>query len=73
MKITPDPDSQLTLDDKVIEHLIQDIGAMRLAHLAAQMENSCRDQPGIDLVEQLQFMQREYQRVNASVGEMVSD
>lgn len=111
-RIDPDPDNQLTLDDKVIERLKQDmgedadmviesyvesideflsdienrtvrtprddlhrwahtikssaasIGAMRLAHLAAELENSYRDRIEIDLGEQLQHMQREYQRVN---------
>ena len=115
MKIEPDPDSQLTLDDKVLDQLRHDmgedavmviesyvesideflcdiknrtvrtpsddlhrwahtikssaasIGAMRLAHLAAQMENSYRDRVQIDLGEQLQNMQQEYQRVNASL------
>jgi HPt (histidine-containing phosphotransfer) domain-containing protein len=43
------------------------IGAMRLAHLAAQMENSYRDRVRIDLGQQLQFMQREHQRVHASI------
>jgi len=115
-KIDPDPKTQLTLDDKVIEQLKHDmgedavmviesyvesideflcdienrtlrtssddlhrwahtikssaasIGAMRLAHLAAQMENSYRDRVQIDLGQQLQFMQREYQRVHDSIG-----
>ena len=115
-KIDPDPETQLTLDDKVIEQLKHDmgedavmviesyvesideflcdienrtlrtssddlhrwahtikssaasIGAMRLAHLAAQMENSYRDRVQIDLGQQLQFMQREYQRVHDSIG-----
>ena len=114
-KIDPDPDEQLTLDDKVIEQLKHDmgedavmviesyvesideflsdienrtvrtssddlhrwahtikssaasIGAMRLAHLAAQMENSYRDRVRIDLGQQLQVMQSEYQRVHASI------
>ena len=114
-KIDPDPENQLTLDDKVIDQLKQDmgedaemviesyvesideflseikdstfrtpsddlhrwahtikssaasIGAMRLAHLAAQMENSYRDRKKIDLGEQLQHMQREYQIVSASI------
>ena len=114
-KIDPDPEAQLTLDDKAIEQLKHDmgedavmviesyvesideflcdienrtvrtssedlhrwahtikssaasIGAMRLAHLAAQMENSYRDRVQIDLDQQLQFMQREYQRVHASI------
>ncbi|MEM7564873.1 MAG: Hpt domain-containing protein [Pseudomonadota bacterium] len=39
------------------------IGAMRLAHLAAQMENSYRDRVAIDLGSQLQDMQKEYHRV----------
>jgi len=108
--MNPDPDNQLTLDDKVIERLRQDmgddagmvidsyvesideflsdienstlrtssddlhrwahtikssaasIGAMRLAHLAAQLEDSYLNRVQIDLGEQLQVMQREYQR-----------
>ena len=119
-KIDPDPENQLTLDDKVIDQLKQDmgedaemviesyvesideflceiqdstfrtsnddlhrwahtikssaasIGAMRLAHLAAQMENSYRDRKQIDLGEQLQHMQSEYQRVSASIGKITS-
>ena len=43
------------------------IGAMRLAHFAAQMENSYRDRVSIDLGAQLQVMQQEYQRVHASL------
>ena len=114
-RIEPDPDSQLTLDDKVIEQLIQDmgedagmviesyvesideflqdianrslrtpsadlhrwahtikssaqsIGAMRLAHLAAQMENSYNERIRIDLGAQLQSMQQEYRRVSESL------
>jgi len=114
-KIDPDPETQQTLDDKVIEQLKQDmgedavmviesyvesideflcdienrtvrtssddlhrwahtikssaasIGAMRLAHLAAQMENSYRDRVQIDLGQQLQFMRHEHQRVHASL------
>jgi len=46
------------------------IGAMRLAHFAAQMENSYRDRVKIDLDQQLQAMQREYQRVHASIEEI---
>ena len=120
LKIDPDPENQLTLDDKVIDQLKQDmgedaemviesyvesideflgeikdstfrtssddlhrwahtikssaasIGAMRLAHLAAQMENSYRDRKQIDLGEQLQHMQREYQRVSASIEKITS-
>ena len=119
-KIDPDPKTQLTLDDKVIEQLKHDmgedavmviesyvesideflcdienrtvrtsnddlhrwahtikssaasIGAMRLAHLAAQMENSYRDRVQIDLGQQLQFMQREYQRVHAGIGKFTN-
>ena len=114
-KIDPDPETQQTLDDAVIEQLKQDmgedavmviesyvesideflcdienrtvrtssddlhrwahtikssaasIGAMRLAHLAAQMENSYRDRVQIDLGQQLQFMQSEHRRVQASI------
>ena len=43
------------------------IGAMRLAHLAAQLEESFRKRVQIDLGRQLQFMQQEYRRVNASL------
>ncbi len=119
-RLEPDPDSQLTLDDKVIDQLKQDmgedaemviesyvesideflcdienrtvrtssddlhrwahtikssaasIGAMRLAHLAAQMENSYRDRIQIDLGEQLQSMQQEYRRVNASLEKITN-
>jgi len=119
-RIEPDPDSQLTLDDKVIEQLKQDmgedavmviesyvesideflsdienrtvrtptsdlhrwahtikssaqsIGAMRLAHLAAQMENSYNDRVQFDLGAQLQSMQQEYRRVNASLEKITS-
>jgi HPt (histidine-containing phosphotransfer) domain-containing protein len=119
-KIDPDPDSQLTLDDKVIDQLKQDmgedaemviesyvesideflcdienrtfrtssddlhrwahtikssaasIGAMRLAHLAAQMENSYRDSEKIDLGEQLQHMQLEYERVSVNLEKIIS-
>ncbi len=49
------------------------IGAMRLAHLAAQMENSYRDRVQIDLVAQLASMQQEYLRVNASLEEIDID
>ena len=114
-KIDPDPETQQTLDDEVIEQLKQDmgedavmviesyvesideflcdienrtvrtssddlhrwahtikssaasIGAMRLAHLAAQMENSYRDRLQIDLGQQLQFMQSEHLLVQASI------
>jgi HPt (histidine-containing phosphotransfer) domain-containing protein len=120
-KLDPDPEAQLTLDDKVIEQLKHDmgedavmviesyvesideflcdienrtvrtsnddlhrwahtikssaasIGAMRLAHLAAQMEHSYRDRVQIDLGQQLQFMQREYQRVHDNIGKFTSD
>ena len=119
-RIKPDPENQLTLDDRIIDQLKQDmgedaemviesyvesideflsdienrtvrtsnddlhrwahtikssaasIGAMRLAHLAAQMENSYRDRLQIDLPEQLQNMQQEYQRVNESVKKFTS-
>ena len=119
-RIEPDPDSQLTLDDKVIEQLKQDmgedavmviesyvesideflcdienrtvrtssadlhrwahtikssaasIGAMRLAHLAAQLENSYIDRIQIDLGAQLQSMQQEYRRVNASLEKITN-
>jgi HPt (histidine-containing phosphotransfer) domain-containing protein len=121
MSITdPDPEVQVTLDDKIIERLKIDmgedadmviesyvesideflcdienrtirtsnddlhrwahtikssaasIGAMRLAHFAAQMENSYRDRKKIDLDQQLQDMQREYQRVHASIEKITA-
>ncbi len=113
-----DPDSQKTLDDKVIDKLRKDmgedasmviesfcesihdflrdienrtettpshelhrwahtikssaasIGAMRLAHLAAQLEESFRKRVQIDLGRQLQFMQQEYRRVNDSLDKL---
>jgi HPt (histidine-containing phosphotransfer) domain-containing protein len=119
-KVEPDPENQLTLDDKVLEQLAQDmgedapmviesyvesidefladianrtvrtpsndlhrwahtikssaasIGAMRLAHLAAQMENSYRDRKSIDLGAQLLVMQQEYQRVHASLEKIAA-
>ena len=49
------------------------IGAMRLAHLAAQMENSYRDRVQIDLAAQLSSMQQEYLRVNASLEQLEID
>ena len=121
MRIEPDPENQLTLDDNVIDRLKQDmgedavmviesyvesideflcdienrtartpsddlhrwahtikssaasIGAMRLAHLAAQMENSYRDRVQIDLGAQLQSMQQEYRRVNDSLEKITGD
>ena len=120
VKLEPDPDSQLTLDDKVIDQLKQDmgedaemviesyiesideflsdienrtvrtpsddlhrwahtikssaasIGAMRLAHLAAELENSYRDRVQIDLGEQLQSMRQEHRRVHASIEKITS-
>lgn len=117
-KNNPDPDNLLTLDDKVIERLRQDmgddagmviesyvesideflsdfenstlrtsndemhrwahsikssaasIGAMRLAHLAAQLEDSYLKRVRIDLGEQLQVMQREYRRVSDSLEKL---
>ena len=115
MRTDLDPDSQLTLDDRVIDKLRRDmgedaamviesfvesideflsdlenrtsrtpsndlhrwahtikssaasIGAMRLAYLAAQLEEAYRKHGDIDLGRQLQFMQQEYRRVNASL------
>ncbi len=120
-RIEPDPDSQLTLDDKVIHQLKQDmgddaemviesyvesideflsdianrtvktrrddlhrwahtikssaasVGAMRLAHLAAQLENSYRDQRQIDLGAQLRSMQKEYRRFSDSLEKIISE
>lgn len=46
------------------------IGAMRLAHLAAQMENAYRDHVQMDLGDQLRNMQREYRQVNESLSRM---
>ncbi len=43
------------------------IGAMRLAHLAAQLEDSYLKRVQVDLGAQLQVMQREYQRVSDSL------
>ena len=119
-RIEADPESQLTLDDKVIDQLKLDmgedaemviesyvesideflcdienrtvrtssddlhrwahtikssaasIGAMRLAHLAAEMEYSYRDRVQIDLGQQLQSMQQEYRRVYASLEKIAS-
>ena len=39
------------------------IGAMRLAHFAAQMETAYRDHVRIDVEQQLEMMQREFQQV----------
>ena len=49
------------------------IGAMRLAHLAAQLEESFRKRVQIDLGRQLRFMQQEYRRVNASLEKLGGD
>ncbi len=49
------------------------IGAMRLAHLAAQLENSYRDQRQIDLGAQLQSMQQEYRRFSDSLEKIISE
>ena len=116
--MTPDPDNLLTLDDKVIERLRQDmgedagmviesyvesideilsdianstlrtpgadlyrwahtikssaasIGAMRLAHLAAAMEDACKNKSRVDLASQLLDMQLEFQRVHDSLVEI---
>lgn len=121
MRTETDFDSQLTLDDSVIDKLRRDmgedalmviesfvesideflcdienrtsatpskelhrwahtikssaasIGAMRLAYLAAQLEESYRKQVQIDLVRQLQSMQREYRRVSASLEKFTGD
>lgn len=118
MTTEPDPDSLLTLDDKVIDKLRRDmgedaamviesfcesirdflhdienstettpskelhrwahtikssaasIGAMRLACLAAQLEESFRKRVQIDLGRQLHFMQQEYRRVNDSLEKL---
>ena len=121
MSAKPDPDSQVTLDDKVFDKLRQDmgedasiviesfvesideflsdienrteqtshkdlhrwahtikssaesIGAMRLAHLAAQMEASYSKRKQIDLGRQLHNMQQEYRRVSASLEKKSAD
>lgn len=44
------------------------IGAMRLAHLAAQMENAFRAQQAFDVESQLRHMQEEYRQVCAGLG-----
>jgi len=49
------------------------IGAMRLAHLAEQLEDSYRNRVQIDLGAQLQVMQREYRRVNDSLERITLD
>ena len=56
-----------------IKSSAQSIGAMRLAHLAAQMEYSYRDRVQIDLGAQLQSMQREYRRLNDSLEKISSE
>jgi HPt (histidine-containing phosphotransfer) domain-containing protein len=48
------------------------IGAMRLAHLAAQMENSYRDRVSIDIGSHTQVMQQEHQRVHATLEKITS-
>lgn len=121
MRIEPDPDSLLTLDDRVIDKLRRDmgedavlviesfvesideflsdienrtsktpnndlhrwahtikssaasIGAMRLARLAEQLEESYRRRVRIDLGRQLRSMQQEYRRVNASLEKFSAD
>ena len=49
------------------------VGAMRLAHLAAQMENSYRDRIQIDLDQQLQYMRNEYRRLNDTLQKISID
>ena len=46
------------------------IGAMRLAHLAAQMETAYRDHVRIDVGQQLDMMQREFQQAQNCIGSM---
>ena len=48
------------------------IGAMRLAHLAAQMENSYRDRVSIDIGTHTQVMQQEHLRVHATLEKITS-
>lgn len=43
------------------------IGALRLAHLAAQMENAYRDHQQIDLERQLGLMQGEFDQVRSCI------
>ena len=50
-----------------IKSSAESIGAMRLAHLAAQMEASYSKRKKIDIARQLLSMQQEYRRVNASL------
>lgn len=56
-----------------IKSSAKSIGAMRLAYLAEQLELSYAEQQKIDLVLQLQSMQQEYRRVNASLDELNLD
>lgn len=46
------------------------IGAMRLAHLAAHMESAYRDHLPVDVEQQLNLMQREFQQVQTCIGSM---
>ena len=56
-----------------IKSSAESLGAMRLAHLAAQMEASCSKRRKIDLGRHLLSMQQEYRRVNASLEKKSGD
>ncbi|MGD2173666.1 MAG: Hpt domain-containing protein [Gammaproteobacteria bacterium] len=66
------PSNELHRWAHTIKSSAASIGAMRLAYLAAQLEESYRKHLQIDLVSQLQSMQREYRRLNASLEKFTS-
>ena len=66
------PSSDLHRWAHTIKSSAASIGAMRLAHLAAQMENSYRDRVSIDLGMHTQVMQQEHQRVHATLEKIIS-
>jgi HPt (histidine-containing phosphotransfer) domain-containing protein len=49
------------------------IGAMRLAHLAAQLENAYRDRGEIDVDAQLSDMRSEYRRVSRDLRDRLDN
>ncbi len=66
------PSSDLHRWAHTIKSSAASIGAMRLAHLAAQMENSYRDRVSIDVGAHTQVMQQEYQRVHETLGKITT-
>ena len=64
------PSNELHRWAHTIKSSAASIGAMRLAYLAAQLEESYRKRVQIDLGRQLQFMQQEYRRVNDSLEKL---